>query len=216
MALAGLRGGDLGRVSGAWLVGCYLLLSLAEVLLAPLGVSLLTQLAPKHKAAQAVGLWFVGSAIGNGLAGALGLCWDRWPHHRYFAVLAAVSLAAAVPLLSRRRHLDWLTALAVSAASQPEIGSRTQTMNPTSNPNPAPITPPLAAPATAESASWSRMLLVALLIALPGTLMANTALSLPVRGVSAIVCGLAVLSFGPYLWAHALMRWARRGIVLAE
>jgi len=77
MALAGLRGGDLGRVSGAWLVGCYVLLSLAEVLLAPLGVSLLTQLAPKHKAAQAVGLWFAGSAIGNGLAGALGLCWDR-------------------------------------------------------------------------------------------------------------------------------------------
>ena len=100
------------------------------------GVSLLTQLAPKHKAAQAVGLWFAGSAIGNGLAGALGLCWDRWPHHRYFAVLAAVSLAAAVPLLSRRRHLDWLTALAVSAASQPEIGSRTQTMNPTSEPEP--------------------------------------------------------------------------------
>ena len=89
MALAGLRGGDLGRVSGVWLVGCYLLLSLAEVLLAPLGMSLLTQLAPKHKAAQAVGLWFAGSAIGNGLAGALGLCWDRWPHHRYFAALAA-------------------------------------------------------------------------------------------------------------------------------
>ena len=216
MAMAGLRGGDLGRVSGAWLVGCYLLLSLAEVLLAPLGVSLLTQLAPKPKAAQAVGLWFAGSAIGNGLAGALGLCWDRWPHHRYFAVLAAVSLAAAVPLLSRRRHLDWLTALAAGAASQPVVAEMTQTMNPTSNPNPVPITPPLAAPATAESASGSRMLLVALLIALPGSLMANTALSLPVRGVSAIVCGLAVLSFGPYLFAHSLMRWARRGIVLAE
>jgi hypothetical protein len=46
--------------------------------------------------------------------------------------------------------------------------------------------------------------------------MANTALPLPVRGVSAIVCGLAVLCFGPYLFAHSLMRWARRGIGLAE
>ena len=90
-------------------------------------------------------------------------------------------------------------------------------MNPTSNPNPAPITPPLAAPATAESASGSRMLLVALLlIVLPGSLIANMALSLPARGVSAIVCGLAVLCFGPYLFAHSLMRWARRGIGLAE
>jgi POT family proton-dependent oligopeptide transporter len=210
MALAGLRGGDLGRVSGAWLVGCYLLLSLAEVLLAPLGMSLLTQLAPKHKAAQAVGLWFAGSAIGNGLAGALGLCWDRWPHHRYFAALAAVSLAAAVPLLLRRRHLDWLTALTVSAASQPVVEKRTQPMNSTSNPNLEAITPPLATPATAEPASWFRMLLVALVVLLPGSLMANMALSLPVRGVSAIVCGLAVLSLGPYLFAHSLMRWVQR------
>ena len=215
MALAGLRGGDLGRVSGAWLIGCYLLLSLAEVLLAPLGVSLLTQLAPKHKAAQAVGLWFAGSAIGNGLAGALGLRWDRWPHHRYFAALAAVSLAAAVPLLSRRRHLEWLTALTVSAASQPAVEKRTQTMKPTSNPNLEPVAPPLAAPTTVQPASWSRILLVALLIVLPGSLMANMALSLPVRGVSAVVCGLAMLSFGPYLFAHSLRRWAQRGIPLA-
>ena len=89
-------------------------------------------------------------------------------------------------------------------------------MNPTSNPQPEPITQPLAALAAAQPASWSRMLLVALLIALPGSLMANVALSLPVRGVSAIVCGLAVLSFGPYLFAHSLMRWARRGSVLTE
>ena len=215
MALAGLRGGDLGRVSGTWLIGCYLLLSLAEVFLAPLGVSLLTRLAPKHKAAQAVGLWFAGSAIGNGLAGALGLCWDRWPHHGYFAALAAVSLAAAVPLLLRRRHLDWLTALTVSAASQPVVETRTTAMTPTSNPNPEPITPPLATPATAEPASWAHMSLVALPILLSGSLMANMALSLPVRGVSAIVCGLAVLLGGPYLLGQSLMRWARRGTTLA-
>ena len=210
MALAGLRGGDLGRVSGAWLVGCYLLLSLAEVLLAPLGVSLLTQLAPKHKAAQAVGLWFAGSAIGNGLAGALGLCWDRWPHHRYFAALAAASLAAAVPLLLRRRHLDWLTALTASAASQSIVERRTQTMNPTSYPNFEPITPPLATPATAEPTSWAHMSLLALPILLSGSLMAKMSLSLPVRGVSAIVCGLAMLCFGPYVFAHSLIRWAQR------
>ena len=58
MATAGLHGGDLGRVSGAWLIGCYIFLSLAEVLLAPLGMSLITHLAPKGEAAQAVGLRF--------------------------------------------------------------------------------------------------------------------------------------------------------------
>ena len=58
MATASLCGGDEARVSGAWLIGCYVLLSLAEILLAPLGVSLVTRLAPERKAAQAVGLWF--------------------------------------------------------------------------------------------------------------------------------------------------------------
>ena len=48
MAWQGFVAAISGRVSGAWPVGCYLLLSLAEVL-CPLGVSLLTQLAPKPR-----------------------------------------------------------------------------------------------------------------------------------------------------------------------
>ena len=83
------------------------------------------------------------------------------------------------------------------------------------NPNLESITLPLATPATPEPASWSRILLVALLILLPGSLVANMALSLPVRGVSAIVCGLAVLCLGPFLFAQSLMRWAGRCISLA-
>jgi POT family proton-dependent oligopeptide transporter len=212
MAAASLRGGDVGRVSGAWLLGCYVLLSLAEILLAPLGVSLVTRLAPQHKATQAVGLWFAGSAFGNGLAALLGLCWDLWPHHRYFAALAAVSLAAAVPLLSRRRHLDWLTALTVSTASQSAVQKRAQTMNPASIPNLDPIVPTIAVAAAAQTPSWSRLLLVALPIVLPGSLMVNTTLPLLVRGVSAIVCGLAVLLCGPYLFSHTLAHWAGREV----
>ena len=216
MAAASLRGGDAGRVSGAWLVGCYALLSLAEILLAPLGVSLVTQLAPRHKTAQAVGLWFAGSATGNGLAAVLGLCWDRWPHHRYFAALAAVSLAAAAPLLSRRRHLDWLTAHAADSASQPEAEYRLQTMTPTASPNAEPIAPPLAAGAIDQPASWPPMLLVASPILLPASLIASVALPLPVRGSSAIVCGLAVLFCGPFLLGHLLLRWAQRGTAPAR
>ena len=159
MAAASLRGGDAGRVSGTWLLGCYALLSLAEILLAPLGVSLVTRLAPQHKATQAVGLWFAGSAVGNGLAALLGLCWDHWPHHRYFALLAALSLAAAAALLSRRRHLDWLTALNTSAASQPVVEKRTQTMTPTSNLSlaPAPRRSPYRMPINTQAGvacSW--------------------------------------------------------------
>jgi POT family proton-dependent oligopeptide transporter len=105
MTTASLHGGDTGRVSSAWLIGCYVLLSIAEILLAPLGMSLVTRLAPRDKAARAVGLWFASSAVGNGLAALLALGWERWPHHRYFAVLALVSLAAAAALYRRRPAL---------------------------------------------------------------------------------------------------------------
>jgi len=210
MAAASLRGGDAGRVSGAWLLGCYVLLSLAEILLAPLGVSLVTRLAPQHKATQAVGLWFAGSAVGNGLAALLGLCWDRWQHHRYFAALAVLSLAAGAGLLSRRRHLDWLTALNTSASLQPVVEKRTQSMNPTSSPGLAPSTKPPAVSTADQPASWSGMLLVALPILLPGVLIMIQTLPLPVRGASAIVSGLAILLGGPFLLSHGLMRWPRQ------
>ena len=208
MATAGLHGGDAGRVSGAWLVGCYVFLSLAEVLLAPLGVSLITQLAPKDRTAQAVGLWFAGSAVGNGLAGALGLCWDRWPHHRYFALLALLSLGAAALLLPRRRQLDWLTALSTSASSQPVVERKMALMTSTSDL----ATNTLSSDSPTPTGDPSRVLftLASLAILIPSMVAAMKFLPLPVRGVGAILGGLAILLCGPYLFSHALVRWAGR------
>jgi POT family proton-dependent oligopeptide transporter len=108
LGLAGLRGGDTGRVSPAWLSACYVLLSGAEVLLAPMSLSLVTRLAPSRKTAGMVGLWFGATAAGNAAAGAMGLLWGRWPNHRYFSLLAFISLGAAGLLMSRLPQLDRL------------------------------------------------------------------------------------------------------------
>jgi POT family proton-dependent oligopeptide transporter len=105
LAFAGLNGGDTGHVSPAWLTGCYLFLSVAELLLSPLGLSLVTRIAPPHRTSQAVGLWFAAAAVGNAFAGFIGLAWERWPHHRYFAFLALLSIGAAALLLSRLRRI---------------------------------------------------------------------------------------------------------------
>lgn len=106
MMTACLHGGDTGRVSPAWLTGCYVLMSLAELLLAPMSLSLITQLAPPGKSARLVGLWLAATAAGNALAGALGFLWGSWPNHRYFALLVIGSLGAALVLLIKKRSLD--------------------------------------------------------------------------------------------------------------
>ena len=105
MMTACLHGGDTGRVNPSWLTGCYVLLSLAELLLAPMSLSLITQLAPPGKSARMVGLWLAATAFGNALTGALGLLWGSWPNHRYFALLALTAIGAAAALLARYRDL---------------------------------------------------------------------------------------------------------------
>ena len=82
--------------------------AVAELLLLPLGMSLVTRIAPPHKASQAIGLWFAAAAVGNALAGVIGLLWGRWPNHRYFALLALMSLAAALVLFIRLSPLERL------------------------------------------------------------------------------------------------------------
>ena len=106
LLLAGHHGGDTGRVGPIWLGGAYLLLSAAELLLSPLGMSLITRIAPPQRTSQAVGLWFAAAAVGNASAGVIGLLWGRWPNHRYFALLAVVSLGAAAALLVRMRRIQ--------------------------------------------------------------------------------------------------------------
>lgn len=59
--------------------------------------------------------------MGNVAAGGLGLLWGRWPNHRYFAMLALVSLFAALTLLY---HLSPLERLLNASRGDAEGGRR--------------------------------------------------------------------------------------------
>lgn len=122
MSLAGLREGDAGRVGPGWLAGCYVLLTIGELLVAPMGLALITCLGPPERTARRVALWCMATATGNALAGFAGSLWIRWPHHRYFALLALLSIGAASVLLARLSRLERLLARSASASSQP-VGS---------------------------------------------------------------------------------------------
>ena len=61
-----------GKVGPQWLLLTYLLHTAGELCLSPIGLSNVTKLAPKGFGSQMMGTWFLGTAIGNNLAGRMG------------------------------------------------------------------------------------------------------------------------------------------------
>jgi proton-dependent oligopeptide transporter, POT family len=94
MTVAALAGGDHGRVNVAWLINTYAVITVAEICLSPMGLSLVAKLAPPRMAGFLMGMWFAVSALGSYLAGFVGGFWDNMPHSRFFGFLVVSSLIA--------------------------------------------------------------------------------------------------------------------------
>jgi POT family proton-dependent oligopeptide transporter len=105
MTGAGLAGGDTGRVSILWLVSTYATITIGELLLSPMGLSLVNKLAPARMRGLLMGGWFAATASGNYLSGLVGSLWDSMPHSSFFAILAAASLGAAAVLFTLIRRI---------------------------------------------------------------------------------------------------------------
>jgi POT family proton-dependent oligopeptide transporter len=91
MAIAGLVGGNTGKVSPWWLISAYAIVSLGELMLSPMGLSLVSKVAPAHMRGLMMGGWFVATAIGNKLT-AIGRYWRDWDHSTFFFILATMAL----------------------------------------------------------------------------------------------------------------------------
>jgi POT family proton-dependent oligopeptide transporter len=104
MYLAGKAGGDVGRVSPWWLIGAYGVLTLGELMLSPMGLSLVSKVAPVRLRGLMMGGWFLATAIGNKLTG-VGVLWDDMLHSSFFAMLGGLSLFMALVLLLLLRPL---------------------------------------------------------------------------------------------------------------
>jgi POT family proton-dependent oligopeptide transporter len=98
MVCAGLSGGnrDQNVMSPAWLVGTYFLVTLAEILISPMGQSFVSKVAPPRIAGLMMGGWFAATAAGSYGSGLLGKSYSRLPHHQFFLFLAALMAVAAV------------------------------------------------------------------------------------------------------------------------
>ncbi len=95
---AGKAGGDVGKVSPWWLISAYGVLTLGELMLSPMGLSLVSKVAPIRYRGVMMGGWFVAIAVGNKLT-AIAVYWDEWLHSTFFAVLGTSAIVMSLVLL---------------------------------------------------------------------------------------------------------------------
>ena len=92
-----LQNAHLFRVSPFWLVFAYMVVTLGELMLSPMGLSLVSKVAPISIRGLMMGGWFVATAIGNKLT-QIGVYWDIWLQSQFFLVLALMALFMAIVL----------------------------------------------------------------------------------------------------------------------
>ncbi len=99
MALAGLMTDDgTARVSGMWLIGFYALVTIGELCLSPMGLSLITKLSPARLVGLTMGGWFLATAFGNNFSGFFGGIQGMMSPVSFFLLLSGLAGLVALYL----------------------------------------------------------------------------------------------------------------------
>ena len=85
-----------GQVSPLWLLGTYLLHTIGELALSPVGLSAMTKLAPMRYAGLMLGVWFLAASVGNFIGGNVAGFYETFTTAQIFTAVAAFVLVAAV------------------------------------------------------------------------------------------------------------------------
>jgi POT family proton-dependent oligopeptide transporter len=96
------------KVSPSWLIAVYLLHALGELSLSPVGLSMVTKLAPVRIQGFIMGTWFLTNALGNFFAGSVAGFFDRMPLPQLFGTVGLVTLVATVVLAILARPIRGL------------------------------------------------------------------------------------------------------------
>jgi POT family proton-dependent oligopeptide transporter len=84
------------RVSPMWLFFSYLLQTLGELCLSPVGLSAMSVLAPVRIAGLVMGVWFLALSVGNYLAGMASSFYEEMPLPRLFTIVTLTALGMAL------------------------------------------------------------------------------------------------------------------------
>ncbi len=97
----------LQKTSPYWLWGTYFVFTISELLLSPIGLSLVSKLAPARLTALLMGGWFLSTAIGGKLAGVMTSFWDDFTDKKvFFLILVIAAFIGGILIFSRLKSLN--------------------------------------------------------------------------------------------------------------
>jgi proton-dependent oligopeptide transporter, POT family len=104
MAVAAFYAGS-DKASWLWLFAFFVVITTAELYLSPIGLSLVSKVAPGRYLSMMMGIWLASSSVGNWVQGYLGSFWSTMSKPNFFLMIAAVAFAAGVVIWAFDRPL---------------------------------------------------------------------------------------------------------------
>ena len=98
-----VAGGD--EASWLWLFGFFVALTIGELYLSPISLSLVSKVAPRRMLSMTMGLWLTTIFAGNILAGWLGGFWSTMDKASFFLMLAGLAALAGATIFACSRPL---------------------------------------------------------------------------------------------------------------
>ena len=99
MALAAFYAAG-GKASWLWLFAYFVVITIGELYLSPVGLSLVTKVAPARILSMMMGVWLATSFVGNFLAGFIGSFWSQTDKPVFFLVVAAIAAVAGAAIFA--------------------------------------------------------------------------------------------------------------------
>ena len=95
------------KASPLWLIGTYGVVTIGELFLSPMGLSLVSKLSPTRLTALMMGGWFLSTSMGNKLSGVLAAFWDSYNNKAlYFMVNTLLLVGAAIVMFILLKRLN--------------------------------------------------------------------------------------------------------------
>jgi POT family proton-dependent oligopeptide transporter len=105
MAGAAWQAAGAPDASWLWLLAYFVVITIGELYLSPVGLSLVSKAAPARMVSMMMGVWLGTSFIGNFIGGWLGSFWSGMDKMSFFLMIAAVAALAGVVIAAFNRPL---------------------------------------------------------------------------------------------------------------